>query len=76
MSIQAGVGLSAYPFSSTEGFWIWIQIYEDGDIASVWQTDTLVSKEPMLECMTAMAAIAGATNKLRELGQMGICSPR
>ena len=65
MSIQAGVGLSTYPFSSTDGFWKWIQMCEEGDVDSVWQTDTLVSKEPMLECMTTMAAIAGATNKLK-----------
>ena len=65
MSIQAGVGLSTYPFSSTDGFWKWIQMCEEGEVDSVWQTDTLVSKEPMLECMTTMAAIAGATKKLK-----------
>ena len=65
MSIRAGIGLSTYPFSSTDGFWKWVQMCEEGDIDSIWQTDTLVSKEPMLECMTAMAAIAGATKKLK-----------
>ena len=65
MSIAAGVGLSTYPFSSTDGFWQWIQMCEEGGVDSVWQTDTLVSKEPMLECMTTMAAIAGATKKLK-----------
>ena len=65
MSIRAGIGLSTYPFSSTKGFWDWVQMCEEGDIDSIWQTDTLVSKEPMLECMTTMAAIAGATKKLK-----------
>ena len=65
MSIRAGIGLSTYPFSSTDGFWKWIQMCEEGDVDSVWQTDTLVSKDPMLECMTTMAAIAGATKKLK-----------
>jgi len=65
MSIRAGIGLSTYPFSSTDGFWKWVQMCEEGDIDSIWQTDTLVSKEPMLECMTTMAAIAGATEKLK-----------
>jgi len=60
ISIQAGVGLSTYPFSSTDGFWKWIQMCEEGDVDSVWQADTLVSKESMLECMTTMAVIAGA----------------
>ncbi|MBC8239663.1 MAG: LLM class flavin-dependent oxidoreductase, partial [Alphaproteobacteria bacterium] len=65
MSIRAGIGLSTYPFSSTDGFWAWVQMCEEGDIDSIWQTDTLVSKEPMLECMTTMAALAGATKKLK-----------
>ncbi len=65
MSIRAGIGLSTYPFSSTDGFWKWVGMCEEGDVDSIWQTDTLVSKEPMLECMTTMAAIAGATKKLK-----------
>ena len=65
MSIRAGIGLSTYPFSSADGFWNWVGLCEEGDIDSVWQTDTLVSKEPMLECMTTMAAVAGATKKLK-----------
>ena len=65
MSIRAGIGLSTYPFSSTDGFWAWVQMCEEGDVDSIWQTDTLVSKEPMLECMTTMAALAGATKKLK-----------
>jgi probable F420-dependent oxidoreductase len=65
MSIGAGVGLSTYPFSSIDGFWAWVQMCEEGAVDSIWQTDTLVSKEPMLECMTTMAALAGATKKLK-----------
>ncbi len=65
MSIGAGIGLSTYPFSSTDGFWAWVQMCEEGAVDSIWQTDTLVSKEPMLECMTTMAALAGATKKLK-----------
>jgi probable F420-dependent oxidoreductase len=65
MSIGAGIGLSTYPFSSTDGFWTWVQMCEEGGVDSIWQTDTLVSKEPMLECMTTMAALAGATKVLK-----------
>ncbi|MBT3626425.1 MAG: LLM class flavin-dependent oxidoreductase, partial [Gammaproteobacteria bacterium] len=32
---------------------------------SIWQTDRLVSKEAMLECMSTMAALAGHTEKIR-----------
>src|SRR6201996_5016114 len=38
---------------------------EAGGIDSIWQTDRLVSKTPILECMTVMAALAGRTRRLR-----------
>ena len=49
MGIAVGTGLATYPFSSVDGFWRWIALCEDGGIDSIWQTDTLVSREPMLE---------------------------
>jgi len=36
-----------------------------GGIDSLWQTDRLVSRQPILECMAAMAALAGRTRRLR-----------
>jgi len=65
MAVRVGMGLATYPFDTIDGFWSWIELCENGDIDSVWQTDTLVSKEPMLECMSVMAALAGATKKLK-----------
>lgn len=65
MAVRVGMGLATYPFDSIDGFWTWVGMCEVGDIDSIWQTDTLVSKEPMLECMTTMAALAGATKKLK-----------
>jgi probable F420-dependent oxidoreductase len=38
---------------------------EAGGIDSIWQTDRLVSRTPILECMTVMAALAGRTRRLR-----------
>ncbi|MDP6344891.1 MAG: LLM class flavin-dependent oxidoreductase, partial [Alphaproteobacteria bacterium] len=65
MGIAVGTGLATYPFASIDGFWRWVRLCEEGGIDSIWQTDTLVSKEPMLECMSAMAALAGATQRLK-----------
>lgn len=65
MAIGIGLGLSRFPFEDASGYWRWIEQCEDGGVDSIWQTDRLISKEPMLECFAAMAAIAGATKKIR-----------
>jgi probable F420-dependent oxidoreductase len=63
--VAAGVGLAAYTFSSVEGFWDWVRLVDEGGVDSIWQIDRTVSKEPFLECMSTMAALAGATKKTR-----------
>ena len=57
-NIAVGVGLMEFPFSSVEGFWRWVDLCEAGGVDSIWQTDRIVSRQPILECMTALAAIA------------------
>ncbi len=64
-SIAVGVGLMEFPFSSTDGFWRWVDLCEAGGIDSIWQTDRIVSRQPILECMTALAAIAGRTRRIK-----------
>ena len=54
-----------FPFSSTDGFWRWVDLCEAGGIDSIWQTDRIVSRQPILECMTALAAIAGRTRRIK-----------
>lgn len=65
MAIGIGLGISRFPFDEAEDFFTWLRHCEAGGVDSIWQTDRLVSKEPMLECFAAMAAIAGATKKIR-----------
>ncbi|HET6306450.1 MAG TPA: LLM class flavin-dependent oxidoreductase, partial [Rhodopila sp.] len=36
-----------------------------GGVDSIWQTDRIVSKAPILECMTTLAAIAGRTRRIK-----------
>jgi probable F420-dependent oxidoreductase len=60
-----GLGLADMPFERPDGFWDWIDLCENGGVDSVWQTDRLVSDDPMLECMSVMAALAGGTKRLK-----------
>ena len=58
--IAAGIGIMEFPFNTTAGFWRWIDLCEEGGIDSFWQTDRLVSRQPILECMAALAAVVVA----------------
>lgn len=64
-TIAAGIGLMEFPFRTTAGFWRWVDLCEQGGVDSIWQSDRLVSRTPVLECMTALAAIAGRTRRIK-----------
>jgi probable F420-dependent oxidoreductase len=64
-SIAIGLGLMAFPFEDAGGYWRWVDLCEASDIDSLWQTDRVLSREPTLECMAAMAALAGRTQRLK-----------
>ena len=64
-TIAVGIGLMEFPFETVDGFWRWVDLCEAGGIDSIWQTDRLVSRTPILECMTALAAIAGRTRRIK-----------
>ncbi|MBY0330749.1 MAG: LLM class flavin-dependent oxidoreductase [Acetobacteraceae bacterium] len=63
--IAVGLGLAEFPFAAVAGFWRWVDLCEGGGVDSLWQTDRLISREPILECMAAMAAIAGRTRRVK-----------
>ena len=65
MSINAGIGLMEFPFSGGKAFWKWVELCETGGVDSIWQSDRVVSREPVLECMSVMAALAGATDRIK-----------
>ncbi|MBS0549220.1 MAG: LLM class flavin-dependent oxidoreductase [Proteobacteria bacterium] len=65
MNIAIGLGLMDFPFRTGTDYWRWVDLCEQGGVDSLWQTDRLVSKQPILECMTTMAALAGRTRRLR-----------
>lgn len=65
MTIGIGLGISRFPFDSAKDYFAWVDYCEEHGVDSIWQTDRLVSKDAMLECMSVMAALAGRTEKIR-----------
>jgi probable F420-dependent oxidoreductase len=65
VSVAVGLGLMDFPFTGASDYWRWVDLCEAGGVDSLWQTDRLVSRQPILECMAAMAALAGRTRRLR-----------
>ena len=64
-NVAVGIGIMEYPFQSHDGFWRWVDLCEQGGLDSIWQTDRIISKAPILESMTALAAIAGRTRRIK-----------
>ena len=64
-NVAIGLGLMEFPFAGVAGFWRWVDLCEAGGIDSLWQTDRMISREPILECMSVMAALAGRTRRLK-----------
>ena len=69
MSVRIGLGVAAFPFSSAGAFWRWIELCEESGVDSIWQSDRLLASAnaplPQLEAMSLMAALAGATDRLK-----------
>src|SRR5438094_3112955 len=64
-NVAIGLGLMEFPFTGVAGFWRWVDLCEAGGVDSLWQTDRMISREPILECMSVMAALAGRTRRLK-----------
>src|SRR3984893_1823184 len=64
-NVAIGVGLMEFPFAGVAGFWRWVDLCEAGGIDSRWQTARMAGGEPILECMSVMAALAGRTRRLK-----------
>jgi probable F420-dependent oxidoreductase len=65
VSIRIGLGLTTFPFSGPRAFWRFVDRCEASEVDSLWQSDRLVSSQPHLETMSVMAALAGATDRLK-----------
>ena len=65
MTVRAGLGFGAFPFESAASFWRWIDQCEDSIVDSIWLSERLVSPQPFLEPIAALAAIGGRTRRLK-----------
>src|SRR5215470_5743764 len=63
--VSVGLGLAGFGFESIQGFWRWVDLCEEARIDSLWQSDRLVSTEPILESLSVMAALAGRTRRIK-----------
>jgi alkanesulfonate monooxygenase SsuD/methylene tetrahydromethanopterin reductase-like flavin-dependent oxidoreductase (luciferase family) len=65
MGVGIGLGCAEFPFSGAAAYWRWIDMCEAGGVDSIWQTDRIIGRQPFLESMTTMAALAGRTRRMR-----------
>ena len=78
MTIGAGIGIANFTFDDARGFWKWVDLCDAGGVDSIWQSDRIVSSQPALECMSVMAALAGATRRIKfgmNVASLGIRDP-
>lgn len=74
MSVRLGFGLVNYPFEDGRGFFRWVEMLERHRVDSVWQSDRLISTDPYLESLSALAALAGCTERIK-FGMNAIVAP-
>jgi len=74
MSIRLGFGLANYPFESPRTFFRWAEYLEESGVDSMWQSDRLVSTDNYLESISALATLAGCTERIK-FGMNAIVAP-
>ncbi len=74
MKIRIGFGLVNYPFEDGKGFFRWVEMLERSGVDSVWQSDRLISSDNYLESLSALASLAGCTERIK-FGMNAIVAP-
>ena len=78
MTVSAGIGIANFVFDDVKGFWRWVALCDEGGVDSIWQSDRLMGSEENLECMSVMAALAGATRRIKfgmNVASLGLRDP-
>lgn len=65
MKIRVGLGVPGPQVKDAAAFWDWVDLCEDGGVDSLWQSDRLITREPLLETMSLLAALAGRTRRMK-----------
>ncbi len=63
--VRVGVGIAAFPFDAPRDLFAFAERCERLGIDSLWQTDRLHGDVPQLESLATMAALAGATSRIK-----------
>ena len=63
--IRCGIGLAAFPFDAPRDLFAFAERCEREGIDSLWQTDRLHGADAQLEALATMAALAGATSRIK-----------
>jgi len=74
MSVRVGLGISSFPLDQPKSFFRWAEYCEGHGVDSLWQTDRLISKDPYLEPLSAVATLAGITERVR-FGMNAVVAP-
>ncbi len=74
LKIRLGFGLVNYPFEDGKGFFRWVERLEAAGVDSVWQSDRLISTDSYLESLSALASLAGCTERIK-FGMNAIVAP-
>lgn len=78
MTVSAGLGIANFPFSDAREFWRWVDLCDNGGVDSLWQSDRIIGSDPNLEVMSVMAALAGATRRIKfgmNVASLGLRDP-
>src|SRR5262245_13557558 len=63
--IRCGIGLASFPFDAPRDLFAFAARCERLGVDSLWQTDRLQGGEAQLEALATMAALAGATSRIK-----------
>jgi len=72
--LRVGLGTSSLPFESGRAYFRWAELCEARGVDSLWQSDRLVSRDPYLEPLSALATLAGITRRLK-FGMNAVVAP-
>lgn len=65
MKIRVGLGVPGPQVKDASAFWDWVDLCEAGGVDSLWQSDRLITREPLLEALSLLAALAGRTRRMK-----------
>ena len=64
MKVRVGLGIPGQ-LRDAAAFWDWVDLCEASGVDSLWQSDRLITREPLLECISLLAALAGRTRRMK-----------